>query len=111
MKVVSVRPYYSPDPSGPTYEQYWQQRLMLHVLFRNIIKLKGMCETSSEAYTVFLQSTNIPASLEDDINVVTPTGVAVYYVHGRILHSLCYLPTKGEFKDLQETFLISYSNR
>ena len=74
MKVVSVRPYYSPDPSGPNYEQYCQQRLMLHVPFRNITELKGTCETFSEAYSVFLQSTNVPASLEDDIRRLMQVG-------------------------------------
>lgn len=33
--------------------------------------------------------------------VVAPTGIAPYNVDGRTLHSLLYLPTKGEFKDLQ----------
>ena len=30
MIVVRVRPYCSPDTSGPQYEQYCQQKLMLH---------------------------------------------------------------------------------
>lgn len=67
MKVVTVRPYCSPDPSGPNYEQYCKQKLMLHVPFRHIDELKGTSENFSEAYSVFLQSTHIPASLEDDI--------------------------------------------
>ena len=33
--VVIVRPYCSPDPHGPKYEQYCQQKLMLHVPFRH----------------------------------------------------------------------------
>ena len=32
--VVTIRPYYSPDPNGSYYEQYCCQRLMLHVDFR-----------------------------------------------------------------------------
>ena len=63
MKIVSVRPYCSPDPNGPKYEQYCQQKLMLHVPFN---QLKGTYETFSEAYCIFLQPVNIPATLEDD---------------------------------------------
>ena len=36
MMIVNVRPYCSPDPNGPKYEQYCQQKLMLHVPFRHI---------------------------------------------------------------------------
>ena len=36
MKVVSIRPYGSPDPTGPKYEQYCQQKLMLHKPFRHL---------------------------------------------------------------------------
>ena len=32
--VIIVRPYCLPDPSGPKYEQYCQQKLMLYKLFR-----------------------------------------------------------------------------
>ena len=67
MKIVSVRPYCSPDPNGPKYEQYSQQKLMLHVPFRDFNQLKGTYETFSEAYNIFLRTANIPASLEDDI--------------------------------------------
>ena len=67
MKIVSVRPYCSPDPNGPKYEQYCQQKLMLHVPFRHIDALKGTCESFSEAYAIFLQTGNAPTSLEEDI--------------------------------------------
>ena len=67
IKIVSVRPYCSPDPNGTKYEQYCQQKLMLHVPFRHVDQLKGSCETFTEAYTIFLQSGNVPPSLEDDI--------------------------------------------
>ena len=67
MIIVSIRPYYSPDPNGPKYEQYCQQKLMLHVPFRHINHLKETYETYSEAYRMFLESVNIPGSLEDDI--------------------------------------------
>jgi len=64
MKIVGVRPYCSPDPNGHKYEQYCQQKLMLYVHFRSINQLKV---TFAEAYSVFLSSTNVPQSLEDDI--------------------------------------------
>ena len=40
---------------------------MLNVSFHDINQLKGMHETFSEAYNIFLQSANIPPSLEDEI--------------------------------------------
>ena len=64
MKVVGVRPYCSPDPNNPKYEQYCQQKLMLHVIFCHINQLKGTYNTFSEAFSVFLQSANIPPSLD-----------------------------------------------
>ena len=60
MKIVSVRPYCLPDPDGPKYEQYCQQRLMLHVPFRHVDQLKRSCTTFAEAYAIFLQSSNVP---------------------------------------------------
>ena len=74
MKIVSVRPYCSLDPNGPKFEQYSQQKLMLHVPFREINQLKGTCETFSQAYSEFLQSANIPVSLEDDIRRLSNQG-------------------------------------
>lgn len=56
-----------PDPNGPKYEQYCQQKLMLHIPFWHINQLMGECEKFSDAYHIFLQSANIPTSLEDDI--------------------------------------------
>ena len=67
MKIVGVRPYCSPDPDGPSYEQYCQQKLMLHLPFRRVDQLKGSFTTFTEAYANFLQSSNVPSSLEDDI--------------------------------------------
>ena len=66
LKIVSVRPYRSPDPCGPKYEQYCQQKLMLHVPFRHVDTLEGACESFSEAYAIFLQTDNVPLSLEED---------------------------------------------
>ena len=67
MKIVSVRPYCTPDPRGPKYEQYCQQKLMLYVPFRLVDTLKGTCESFAEAYAIFLQADNVPQSLEEDI--------------------------------------------
>ena len=40
---------------------------MLYVPFRHIDQLKRECETFLQAYSIFLNSTNVPASLEDVI--------------------------------------------
>ena len=68
--MVIVRPYISPDPSGPKYEQYCRHKLMLllHIPFRLQDQLLGDSNTSSAAYATVLQSGNIPPSLEDDIH-------------------------------------------
>lgn len=65
--VVTIRPYYPPDPDGPCYEQYCHQRLMLHVAFRQMSDLLGEHDTYAAAYAQMLQSTNLPPSLEDDV--------------------------------------------
>ncbi len=67
MKIVIVRPHCSPDPDCPKYDQYCQQKLMLHVPFRLVDDLKGSNDTFTAAYAIFLQSGNIPQSLEEDI--------------------------------------------
>jgi len=66
--VVIVRPYYSADPQGPKYEQYCQQKLMLHVPFRHHNELLNEHANFATAYASFLQSGTIPLSLEDDIH-------------------------------------------
>ena len=66
--VVIVSPYCSPDPHGPKYEQYCQQKLMLHVPFRHQNELLSGNTTFAAAYADFLQSGIIPSSLEDDIH-------------------------------------------
>ena len=66
--VVIVRPYCSPDPHDLKYEQYCQQKLMLHVPFRHLNELLGNSATFTAAYAEFLQSGCIPPSLEDDIH-------------------------------------------
>ena len=65
--VVTARPFVPPDPSGPKYEQYCQQKLMLHVPFRQQEELLGDHDTYASAYAAFLHSGSIPSSLEDDI--------------------------------------------
>ena len=65
--IVIARPYCSPDPDGSNYEQYCRQSLMQHKCFRQMSELLAGCETYAEAYTSFLQSGNVPASLADDI--------------------------------------------
>ena len=44
---------------------------MLHVPFRHVNQLKGDEDTFTEAYAIFLQSDNVPTSLEDDIQRLT----------------------------------------
>ena len=65
--VVIVRPHCSSDPSCPQYEQYCQQKLMLHRPFREYQQLKADFDTFAEAFADFLQSDTIPQSLDDDI--------------------------------------------
>ena len=65
--IVVIRPYYPPDPSGPHYEQYCRQKLMLHVNFRQITELLGEHATYAMAYATFLHSATVPSSLEDDV--------------------------------------------
>ena len=65
--VVITRPYCSPDPAGPKYEQYCQQSLMKHKSFRQVTDLLAGHETYTQAYAEFLQAGNIPSSLEEDI--------------------------------------------
>ena len=66
--VIIVRLYYSPDPHGPNYEQYCQQKLLLHVPFCHRSELLSDNTTFTAAYANFLQSGNISSSLEDDIH-------------------------------------------
>ena len=79
MMIVSVRPYCSPDPNSPKYEQYCQQKLMLHVPFRHINQLKGECEKFSDAYYIFLQSADILILFEDDIRRLAEHQLGISY--------------------------------
>ena len=38
--IVVIRPYYSPDPAGPQYEQYCRQSLIKHKSFCQISELR-----------------------------------------------------------------------
>ena len=66
--IVIIRPYYPPDKDGPDYESYCRQKLMLHVTFRRISDLLGAHQTYAEAFSSFLQSTNVPSCLQDDVH-------------------------------------------
>lgn len=65
--VVITRPFISPDPAGPKYEQYCQQSLMKHKSFRQVTELLAGHGTYTEAYADFLQAEDIPPSLKEDI--------------------------------------------
>ena len=66
--IVICRPYCSPDPSGPKYEQYCRQKLMMHQPFRRREELLGESDSHAEAYSIFLRSGAPPPSLADDIS-------------------------------------------
>ena len=66
--VVIIRPYCSPNPNCPKYDQYCKQKLMMHQSFRQLEELLGDCTTPSEAYSIFVHTGNAPPSLEDDIH-------------------------------------------
>ena len=72
--VVIVHPFCSPDPQGTQYEQYCKQKPMLHQPFSQMEELLGPCDSHSEAYTIFLQSGMVPATLADDIHRVEAAG-------------------------------------
>ena len=65
--VVVVRPYISPEPNGPQYEQYCKQKLMLHKPFRQDHELMDTQDTFAKAYEVYLMSENVPQSIQDDV--------------------------------------------
>ena len=65
--IIILRPYCSPDPAGPQYEQYCRQSLMQHKRFRQFGDLADS-ESYVDAYAAFLQSGLVPPCLEDDIH-------------------------------------------
>ena len=60
-------PYLSPEPNGPNYEQYCHQKLILYKPFHQEEELLGKADTYAATYATFLQTNDIPPSLEDDI--------------------------------------------
>jgi len=50
MVVVRVLPYSAPDTSGPQYEQYCRQKLMLHRPFQEYRQLKAGYDTYADAF-------------------------------------------------------------
>ena len=71
--VVIVKPHLSPDTNGPQYEQYCKQQLMLHKPFRQISTLITGFDTFIEAYTAYARSTEMPSSLNNDIQQLNAT--------------------------------------
>lgn len=65
--IVVIRPYCPPDPAGPQYEQNCRQSLIKHKPFRQISELLAKKDTYTKAYSIYLQSENVPSSLADDI--------------------------------------------
>ena len=65
--LVIPRPYCSPDPDGPQYEQYCRQKLMLHQPFHQLEDLLAVCQSHEDAYAAFLKSEKALISLADDI--------------------------------------------
>ena len=66
--VVIVRPYCSPDPEGPKYEQYCRQKLLIYQPFRQVDELLGACDKHSSAYDQFLRCGKVLPKLADDIH-------------------------------------------
>ena len=66
--VVIPRPYCSPDPDGPHYENYCRQKFMLHKPFRKLDDLREGCDTFKDAFRKFLRSSSVPASLADGLH-------------------------------------------
>ena len=67
--IVVVCPYYPPDCNGPNYENYYRQKLMLYISFRQISDILGGHDTYASAYASFLLSSNVP-SLQDDLHML-----------------------------------------
>ena len=66
MVVVRVWPHWSPETSGPQYEQYCQQKVVLTHAFPRVPAAQSWM-WHAEAFAVYLQSGSIPPSLEDDL--------------------------------------------
>ena len=64
--LVIPRPYCSPDPDGPQYEQYCRQN-MLYQPFRQLEDLLAGYQSHEDAYAAFLKSEKASVSLANDI--------------------------------------------
>ena len=71
--VVITRPYCSPDPAEPKYEQYCQQSLMKHKSFQQVTDLLAGYETYAHAYAEFLQTGDIRPTLPQGRYLPPPT--------------------------------------
>ena len=87
--IVISRPYCSPDPAGPQYEQYCRQSLMQHKSFRQFDDLADS-ETYVDAYAAFLQSGSVPPCLEDDIHRLQQQQVSEEPSHTEV-HTCMYI--------------------
>ena len=56
------------NSDGPIYEQYCEQKLMLHKPFRDESQLLNGHDSFTEAYADYLNTGNVPACLWDDIH-------------------------------------------
>ena len=65
--IVIVHPYCPADPDGPKFEQHCKQKLMLYQPFRQLEELLGSYDSHKAAYSQYLRTGTVPASLEDDI--------------------------------------------
>ena len=95
--IVITRPYCSPDPAGPNCEQYCRQSLMQHKAFRHMTELLAESKTYAEAYAIFLQSVDVPLSLEDDIfRLHQQTQEQDYDTEASYNHKNLYLDKSGQ---------------
>ena len=58
--VVIVRPYMSPEPDSPHYEQYCRQKLLLHRPFRDEQQLLDGYDSFTESYASYSRTGDVP---------------------------------------------------
>ena len=108
-KVITIaRPYCSPDPEGPNYEQFCRQYLMQHKSFRQINELVDGLQNYTEAYDTFLQSNNIPQSLENDIFQQNSYEQLQEEQQVNYYHCGLYLPYKARYTLLYILYTTSF---
>ena len=64
-----------------------------------IPQLKTTLRATAPRHSYLIQC--IRLLLGNTVKVVAPAGVAAFIIEGTTLHSLLYLPTRGEFKQLE----------